>query len=130
MPNWNSPDFVELKQIIVKYAYVLQEKDVEPLKTIFSKQVIVYKGEDFKLNKTDAISWYNSVFGSFTFLLKDATAAVFSKNQAQILLWFEVNDKPHIESLLLIKDEDKWQIEKVFGLGYEPETHAKIFRYA
>lgn len=137
MPNWDSSELKDIKDFIVKYITALNMKDFQILRECFAVNAVLHRGMKNYVGRDEIIGWYKNQLkvGDMKFELKDASAGLLPDSSAKCILWFEICAKGydrvkkdvHIESIDLEKTHSNWEIQKCFGLGYDPEYHKKYF---
>ena len=133
MPNWKSKELSQIKIIIDQYVDFLNTGNSEQFEKLLSNEIILSRGKT-AIGIHETVEWFKTLLpkrDSLKFDLLDATATLFNPEEAQIILYFNIKKEPSnetfIESLFLLRDEDKWKINRIFGLSYEPESHIKHF---
>ena len=137
MPDWNNKKYLPLKKITEIYVNCFNNRDFELLKKHLSNSVILERGLTAE-GKDKAVTQLENLFNrkdleNIKFELIDATAGFFNKKESQLILYLEimqdgVKKETFIESLLLIKEDKNWKIDRIFGITYEPDAHKKYFK--
>ena len=137
MPEWTTKKLIPLKELIEIYVNCLNSRDFDSLLEHLTEDVTIARGKTVS-GKTKFIELLQDLFSreslsNIKFELIDATADFFNENEAQILLYFEIfqdaqKKETFIESLFLAKTNDKWKLDKVFGLSFDPKAHKKCFK--
>ena len=147
MPDWNSKELVKIKQFVVRYTQAMNDKKVDRFKQVFHKNAIMHRAmENFQglpaIIKWHAKAWDSQGFRHAAFALKDASTGIFPDGSAKCILWYEITvpkgsskgtahpkiKSIHIESLDLKLCGNKWKVTRCFGMGYDPNFHAKYFK--
>ena len=136
MPDWNNTKYLPLKQLTEIYINCFNNRDFELLKKHLSDSVILERGKTAE-GKDNVINHLKDLFSrkdleNIKFELIDATAGFFTEKESQLILYLEimqggVKKETFIESLLLIKEDKDWKIDRIFGITYEPDAHKKYF---
>lgn len=136
MPDWNLPEYQDLKIAIENYINGLNQRDYKLLANTLSNDCKMAKNVTY-LGKENIINWFKKIFNSSEyslakFELLDASASFFDNTEAQALLYMEFRKDDstkqiHIESLFFNKIQNKWLISRIFGLAYSPYEHINYF---
>ena len=136
MPDWNNKKYLPLKKLTEIYVNCFNNRDFELLKKYLSNSVILERGKTTE-GKDNVINHQKDLFSrkdldNIKFELIDATAGFFKEKESQLILYLEimqggVKKETFIESLLLIKEDKDWKIDRIFGITFEPDEHKKYF---
>jgi len=136
MPDWNNKKYLPLKKLTESYVNCFNNRDFELLRKQLSNSVILERGKTVE-GKDEVISHLKDLFNrkdleNIKFELIDATAGCFTETESQLILYLEimqdgVKKETFIESLLLIKEDEDWKINRIFGITFEPDAHKKYF---
>jgi len=137
MPNWNLEEYQPIKGIITDYINGLNNRNYQMLANHLHPDCRMAKSTILQGGK-QIVDWFSNTFSSdecnsLQFELVDASANFFSDQEAQALLYLQIykQNQPiqiHIESLYLTKNKGIWQISRIFGLGFDHESHAEYFQ--
>jgi len=140
MPDWSNKKLKEIRDFIIKYVNALNAKNYQLICECFANNGILHRGMKNYVGRDEIIKWYKSQLdtGDVKFELKDASAGILPDSSAKCILWFEICARGYgrekkdiyVESIDLGKNNNFWQIERCFGIGYDPEYHKKYFKSA
>jgi hypothetical protein len=132
MPDWSQDKLKPLKQIVENYYDFLNTGDSVLIENNLSEDIILSRGKlTHGINET--LAWLQTLLTAkpLEFKLLDATTDLFSKSEAQILMYYNIVKEPEneifVESLFLKKENNHWKINRIFGISFEPESHKKYF---
>lgn len=137
MPNWNLDEYRPIKDLVTDYVNGLNNRNYQLLAKHLSADCIMAKNSALK-GVGEVIKWFENTFDNedcrtLKFELVDASANFFSTTEAQVLLYLQIfkdfePQQIHIESLYLSKSKEVWKISRIFGLGFDPESHSEYFK--
>jgi len=136
MPDWDHVKYAGIKTLIVQYIEALNSRDFVSLSLLLTDDCAISRGSETH-GKENVIILFKELFNrehllKVKFELFDATAGIFSDNEAEVILYTKIfqddtEKEIFIESLRLIKSGNLWQITRIFGLSYEPKFHSRHF---
>ena len=136
MPDWNRHEYRAMKELVERFLSSLNDREYPVLESCFSDEIVMTR-EDTYRGKEQVIGWYRRMFsrterGAVEFELLDASAGLFSEDEAQVILYTELyqngaKKELFIESVNLRREDGLWKISQLFGLSYEPEFHRRYF---
>jgi len=137
MPNWNLEEYRPIKDLITDYVNGLNNRDYKSIAKHLTETCIMAK-HCALTGVSEIINWFANTFENedcrtLKFELVDASANFFKESESQALLYMQIykNQQPqqiHIESLYLVKSDNSWKINRIFGLGFDSESHNEYFK--
>lgn len=132
MPDWKDDEYAPFKTIIDTYVNSLNNRTLQNLIPYLASDAILSRGLTC-YGKEKVLSFLDSLLEGIKFELLDSSLGFFNGNEAQILLYMQIyhsreKRELHIESLFLNKQNQRWLISRIFGLGFDPEEHSRYFK--
>jgi len=136
MPDWDHHEYRAMKELVERFPSSLNDREYPVLESCFSDEIVMTREKTYR-GKEQVTGWYRGMFsrtehGAAEFELLDASAGLFSEDEAQVILYTELyqngaKKELFIECMNLRREDGRWKISRLFGLSYEPESHRRYF---